>query len=177
MSQVAPVYGIWYQKEGNQKYVEDNQISNFGCPPTTNFRFEFCYPAWLGTGWRLMSWWEGCKAKVGRSTVCEESPSKNLPASCLTIDSCEVSSKTAVKVGIACLSCICPRQYAHSCFRREEGSSKHLEIDSTATCPPTFFSENRARNLSFKGWTLSNSTVAMASRFSALSVSPMILNG
>ena len=30
---------------GNQIYVEDNQISNFGCPPSTNFRFEFCYPA------------------------------------------------------------------------------------------------------------------------------------
>ena len=25
-------------------YVEDNQISNFGCPLTTNFRTEFCYP-------------------------------------------------------------------------------------------------------------------------------------
>ena len=31
--------------EGKQIYVEDNQISNFGCPLTTNFRFEFCYPA------------------------------------------------------------------------------------------------------------------------------------
>ena len=35
---------IWYSNEGNQIYVEDNQISNFGCPPTTNIRFEFCYP-------------------------------------------------------------------------------------------------------------------------------------
>ena len=35
--------------EGNQIYVKDNQISNFGCPPTTNFRFEFCYPVLL--------WW------------------------------------------------------------------------------------------------------------------------
>ena len=30
--------------EGNQIYVKDNQISNFCCPPTTNFGFEFCYP-------------------------------------------------------------------------------------------------------------------------------------
>ena len=37
-------YMVSYENEGNQKYVEDNQISNFGCPPTTYFRFEFCYP-------------------------------------------------------------------------------------------------------------------------------------
>ena len=30
--------------EGNLKYVEDNQISNFGCPMTTNFLTKFCYP-------------------------------------------------------------------------------------------------------------------------------------
>ena len=40
---------IWYQNEGNQKYVEDNQISNFDCPPTTDFRFKFCYPEFSAT--------------------------------------------------------------------------------------------------------------------------------
>ena len=34
---------MWVTK----KYGEDNQISNFGCPPTTTFRSEFCYPAIL----------------------------------------------------------------------------------------------------------------------------------
>ena len=28
-----------------KKYGEDNQITNFGCPLTTNFQTEFCYPA------------------------------------------------------------------------------------------------------------------------------------
>ena len=26
-----------------QQYDEDDQIFDFGCPPTTNFRIEFCY--------------------------------------------------------------------------------------------------------------------------------------
>ena len=32
------------QSEADQNNDEDNQIFNFGCPPTTNFRIEFCYP-------------------------------------------------------------------------------------------------------------------------------------
>ena len=35
---------MWYQNEDNQKYDEDNYISNFGCPPTTKFPIQFCYP-------------------------------------------------------------------------------------------------------------------------------------
>ena len=35
---------IRYQNEDNQNNDEDNQIFNFGCPPTTNFRIELCYP-------------------------------------------------------------------------------------------------------------------------------------
>ena len=27
-------------------YVEYNQISNFGCPLTTNIQTEFCYPVY-----------------------------------------------------------------------------------------------------------------------------------
>ena len=29
---------------GDQKYGEDNEVSNTGCPPTTNFQIEFCHP-------------------------------------------------------------------------------------------------------------------------------------
>ena len=28
-----------------KKYSEDNYVSNFGCPLTTSFRTECCYPA------------------------------------------------------------------------------------------------------------------------------------
>ena len=58
-----------------------------------------------------------------------------LPASCLTIGSCCVSLSTAVKAGIARLSCICPRQYASSCFSRADSSVKALLIHSIAPAP------------------------------------------
>lgn len=59
----------------------------------------------------------------------------SLPASCLTIGSCFVSWSTEIKAGIARLSCICPRQYASSCFRRADSSAKALLIHSIATAP------------------------------------------
>ena len=32
---------MWYQNEGNQKYVEDNYISKIGCPQMPTFGSNF----------------------------------------------------------------------------------------------------------------------------------------
>lgn len=57
------------------------------------------------------------------------------PASCLTMGSCSVSFRTALSVGMARLSCICPRQKASSCLSRAESSLKALLIQSMASAP------------------------------------------
>ena len=70
----------------------------------------------------------GCGAAAYLVRMSSESASPMAPsasaASCRTITSCSSSSRTALRCGMAPVSCIWPRQYAHSCFSSALSSAK-----------------------------------------------------
>lgn len=60
-----------------------------------------------------------------------------------------------MRIGIAAGSCIWPRQYASSCFKRSESSENACSMHFSANSPLMFLRVKSARNLSFIGRLLS----------------------
>ena len=67
------------------------------------------------------------------------------PASCLTIGCCCASASTPRSTAAAAVSCICPRQYAHSCFSNADSSRKQRLIALMDASPLRLRNVNSAR--------------------------------